>query len=110
MRDDVAIVLVTVPDEACAERVAAALVREEIAACVNVVPGVVSHYRWQGRLERDAEILLIAKTVRARVAALVERVKALHPYDVPEVVAVPVVDGYGDYLSWVRASVGGAEA
>ena len=109
MKGDVAIVFMTVPDQECAERVAAALVGEDLAACVNVVPGVVSHYRWQGRTERDAELLMIAKTVQARVAALVQRVRALHPYEVPEVVAVPVVGGYGECLSWIRASVGGAE-
>lgn len=97
------VVLCTAPDAAVAERIARALVGEGHAACVNVVPGVRSIYRWQGAVQDDAEVLLVMKTRDDRVAALVERVHALHPYDVPELIALPVEGGSARYLAWVRA-------
>lgn len=98
------VVLLTAPDLACAEALAHALVEEALAACVNLVPQVRSIYRWQGKLETGAEVLLIAKTRADRVAALIERVVALHPYDVPEVIAWPVAQGSASYLEWVLDS------
>ena len=96
----------TCPDQAAADRIAANLVSEGLAACVNRLPGVRSTYFWDGRLQDDAEILLIIKTTDRRLPDLVERLKALHPYEVPELVAVPVVDGNEPYLDWVRMGVG----
>ncbi len=98
----VRVVLVTAPDEACAERLARALVDEKLAACVSIVPGVRSFYRWEGAVQDDAELLLIAKTRAERGPALAARVKELHPYDLPEVLELPAVGGSDAYLDWVR--------
>lgn len=98
---DVCVVLMTAPDTEVAGRIARALVAERLAACVNVVSGVRSVYRWQGSIEEDPEVLLIAKTAAARCGALAARVKDLHPYELPEVVALPVSDGSARYLEWV---------
>jgi len=98
----VRVVLVTAP-EAVAEPLARSLVGERLAACVNIVPAVRSIYRWQGRVEEDAEVLLIAKTHCDRVEALSARVRELHPYDLPETLALPAVGGSPDYLGWVNA-------
>lgn len=100
------VVLCTCPDAATAERIATALVEARLAACVNVVPGVSSTYRWQDGICRDSEVLLIVKTANERFDALRERLLALHPYDVPEIIALGVVDGSAPYLDWIAASVG----
>lgn len=76
-----------------------------LAACVNVVPGVVSHYRWQGRLCRDDESLLIAKTAAAKLPALKRWVAANHPYAVPEVLALTIADGSKPYLQWLSGAL-----
>lgn len=87
-----------------ADAIAATLVEERLVACVNITTPVVSTYRWQGRVERDEERLLILKTTFARREAMTARLLELHPYDVPELLFVPV-DGSAPYLDWVRASV-----
>ena len=88
---------------ACAESIARALLESRVAACVNVVPGVVSLYWWQGAVARDDESLLVIKTRRSLVPALTEGLKALHPYAVPEIIALPVEPGLGNaaYRAWV---------
>jgi len=101
MSVQVVAVLITAPEEETARRIARALVEERLAACVNLVPGVRSIYRWQGVVEEAAEVLLIAKTHAERVAALAARVRDLHPYELPEVVTLPVSDGSEPYLRWV---------
>ena len=93
----------TCPDLAGAERLAEALVGERLAACVNVLPGVRSVYRWQGTVERADEVLLLIKTTRERLDALAARVRALHPYELPELLAVEAAGGLPDYLDWVAA-------
>ena len=93
----------TCPDAASAERLAGALVGERLAACVQVLPGVRSVYRWQGAVERADEVLLLVKTTRERLDALAARVRALHPYELPELVAVEAAGGLPDYLAWVAA-------
>ncbi len=93
--------LCTCPDADTARRLAGALVGERLAACVNLLPGVRSVYRWQGEVHEDQEVLLVVKTTRARLDALTERIRALHPYELPEIIAVPVVKGLSDYLHWV---------
>jgi len=98
------VVLVTAPDSKVAAELARRLVEEGLAACVNLVPGVRSIYRWQGALQEDAEILLIAKTRAALVDALAARVRALHPYELPEVIALAVAAGSEPYLDWVRSA------
>ena len=91
------------PDLASAERLAETLVGERLAACVNVLPGVRSVYRWQGAVERADEVLLLIKTTRDRLDAVAARVRALHPYELPELLAVEAVGGLPDYLDWVAA-------
>jgi len=95
------VVLVTTPTPDRAAELARALVEERLAACGNVVPGLRSIYRWEGKVVDEAEALLILKTTRARFEALRERVLALHPYAVPEVVALPVLAGNAPYLAWI---------
>jgi periplasmic divalent cation tolerance protein len=98
------VVLCNVP-EIKAHEVADAVVAERLAACVNAVPAVSSTYEWKGKVERDREVTLWIKTTSDRVAALTARLRALHPYDLPEVIALAVVaeEGYAPYLDWVRA-------
>jgi periplasmic divalent cation tolerance protein len=105
MDADVVVVVSTFPTAEAAAAAARALVEERLAACVNVVPGVRSIYRWQGAVEDSAEVLAVVKTTRAGYAALAARLVELHPYEVPEVIALPVVDGSARYLEWVAASV-----
>lgn len=93
----------TCPDRASADAIARVLVEERLAACVGVQPGLRSVYRWQGRVEQADEVLLVAKTTRDRLSGLVERVRGLHPYDVPEVVAVEAAGGLDRWLAWVEA-------
>lgn len=98
------VVLCTVPDEGSARRIAQALVAEGLAACVNVLPRLTSVYRWEGEVTSGEELLLIIKTREARYAALEARVKELHPYTVPEVIALPIRQGSKDYLDWLVQS------
>ena len=100
--DPVVVVLVTAPSEEVAAELARALVGEGLAACVNIVPGLRSIYAWKGEVCDDPEVLLVVKTRRARFAALRDRVLALHPYELPEVIALDVADGHAPYLDWVR--------
>jgi periplasmic divalent cation tolerance protein len=101
---DVVEVAVAVPDRALAERLAEVLVTERLAACVQVGGPVASIFRWEGRVERAEEWTCRAKTTRAALPALERRVRALHPYQLPEVLATPVTGAAG-YLDWVRAEV-----
>lgn len=91
------------PDEACAAAIARALVEERLAACVQVLPRMRSIYRWEGTVHDEPEALLVAKTCAARADALEARVRALHPYEVPEVVRLDVAGGSPAYLAWVLA-------
>ncbi len=100
---DALVVLVTTPSPERAAEIARALVEERLAACGNVVPGLRSIYRWEGKVHDDAEALLVLKTTRARFEALRDRVLALHPYEVPEVIALPVEAGNARYLEWIAA-------
>lgn len=89
------------PDGDTADVIAATLVHERLAACVQRLPGVQSTYRWQGQVERSDEVLLQIKTTRERLGALIARVQALHPHELPEVIAVEVAGGLSAYLDWV---------
>jgi periplasmic divalent cation tolerance protein len=107
---DVLIGFCTVPDRPAAERIAEALVDERLAACVNIVPGIRSVYRWEGKVEFSDELLLIIKTTRqAPMARIRERLLTLHPYDVPEFLLVQVGSGLDKYVAWVGQSVTPAE-
>lgn len=109
MTEQVIVALSSCPDEATAQRLAHVLVSERLATCVNRLPGVTSTYFWDGRLQDQAEILLIIKTTAARLAELQARLAALHPYELPELVALPVVGGNEPYLQWVRNGVSRSE-
>lgn len=98
---DALVVLVTTPSAELAAGLARTLVEERLAACGNVLPGVRSVYRWEGEVHDDTEALLVLKTSRARFEALRERVLSLHPYDVPEVLALAVEAGSASYLAWI---------
>lgn len=100
--EDVRVVLVTAPEVAVGRRIASTLVEERLAACVNLVSGVESIYRWDGGIQHDAEVLLVVKTSEARCSDLADRVRELHPYEVPEVLALSAVGGSAPYLDWVR--------
>lgn len=103
--EDVVVVLVTAP-EAEAPRIARALVERRLAACVNLVSGVRSVYRWQGAIEDGVETLMLLKTTRTGFEALRAGVRELHPYSVPEILALPVGAGDPPYLRWVAEGVG----
>ena len=102
---DALVVLVTAPSAETAAEVARALVEEGLAACGNVVPGLRSIYRWQGQVHDEAEALLVLKTERRLLEALKARLPALHPYQVPELLALPVEGGLAPYLEWIAESV-----
>jgi periplasmic divalent cation tolerance protein len=107
---DARLLLCTCPDEATAERLARALVDERLAACVSRVPGLASTYRWDGRVQEDAEVLLLVKTTAAALEPLQARLLALHPYEVPELVTLDITGGLPAYLAWLRASVTESES
>ena len=98
------LILTTLPADADAPAFAQALVESRLAACVNLLPVMESVYRWEGRVQRDSERQLILKTSRERVATLWQRVRELHPYDVPEFIVLPIVDGNDAYLRWIGDS------
>lgn len=102
---DVVLIYVTAPDAAVAERIGRTLVEEELAACANVLPGMRSVYRWQGRVESADEAVLILKTLAGRSGAVMERLRALHPYQEPCALVLPVSGGLPTYLAWVAAGV-----
>jgi periplasmic divalent cation tolerance protein len=105
----VCVVLVTVPDEETGRDLALDVVEAGLAACGNLVPGLTSVYRWKGEVRQDPECLVIFKTLASRVSALRERLVGNHPYEVPEVLALPVLEGHLPYLEWVRGEVDRAE-
>lgn len=101
---DSIVILSTAPDADKAAEIAKSLVEEHLAACVNIVPGLRSIYRWEGKITDDAEVLCIIKTARDRFDQVAARIKSLHPYSVPEVIALPIIKGFEPYLEWVRKS------
>lgn len=101
------VVLITTGSKEEAERIADALVAEMMAACVNVIPGVTSVYRWQGEVQRAQEWLLVVKSRIEVLNDVIRRVKALHSYDVPEVIALPLAGGNAAYLRWIDNEVHG---
>ncbi len=103
--DDILLVLCTCPPGEPARSLAAGLVDGGLAACVNEVPGIVSTYRWKGAVQHDGETLLLIKSTREAYPALQERLAAMHPYELPEIVAVPITTGLAGYLDWVAGSV-----
>ena len=100
-----AVVLVTAPDLKVARRLARGALRSRLVACANLIPKIESHYWWQGRVESGAEVLLLFKTTKARLAVLEKFILAGHPYDTPEFVVLPLTSGARRYLDWIAASV-----
>lgn len=101
MPTDCLLVLCNTPDTACAEQIAQDLVERRLAACVNILAPCRSVYRWQGVVEHATEVPLLIKTTAARYAALETAIRALHPYDVPEIIALPLSAGLPAYLGWI---------
>lgn len=104
-----AVVLVTAPATE-AQRLARWVIERELAACVNLVPGICSVYRWEGRVCEEQEVLLVIKTPAALVRTLCEQLVEAHPYELPEVIALPIVGGHAPYLQWIGAATEGAAA
>jgi len=103
------IILCTCPDRTTAERIAETVVSERLAACVNIAPGLTSIYRWEGQIQREAELLLLIKTRQAVYSRLEARIRALHPYQVPEIIALPIQTGSAAYLDWITDCTGASE-
>lgn len=100
---DVVVIYSTCPDAQTATTIGRALVEDRLAACVNILPDMRSIYRWDGAISEDREVVLIAKSQRGLVQEVTVRIRALHPFDTPAVVALDVIDGSADYLTWVLA-------
>jgi periplasmic divalent cation tolerance protein len=105
MSTDLQIVLCTTPDREAAELIANTLVAEKLAACVNILPGVTSVYRWQGAIEQSEELLLVIKTSQTVWPMLEAQIQALHPYELPEIVAVPIKTGEAEYIQWLENTI-----
>lgn len=99
------VVLCTAPDDATANALAQQALDAQLAACVTLLPGATSLYVWQGKLERNAEVQMLLKSSEAHQQALIELLKAAHPYDTPELLVLPVTHGESEYLSWLSASL-----
>jgi periplasmic divalent cation tolerance protein len=104
-QNNACVVLVTAPDAAVAQQLARLVLEQKLAACINIIPAMTSFFWWQGKIDEQTETLLIIKTVAEKLTVLIEAVKKNHPYEVPEIIALPVVGGSEDYLKWLRDSV-----
>ncbi|XP_022132074.1 protein CutA, chloroplastic [Momordica charantia] len=98
------VVYVTVPNREAGKKLAESIVKEKLAACVNIVPGIESVYQWKGEIQTDPEELLIIKTRQSLLGSLTDHVKANHPYEVPEVIALRITGGSLEYLDWIKSS------
>ena len=105
MNTDICVVYVSLPREE-AHTLARGLVEQRLAACVNIVPKIESYFTWEGKVERDEESLLIIKTVQSRFEALRDYVGAAHPYELPEIIAMPVSAGLSEYVAWIHKETG----
>ena len=99
------VVLVTTKDTRQAQKIANGLLQDKLVACANIVAGVRSLFWWQGKIDSSKEALLVLKTKKILFKKVAAKVKALHSYEVPEIIALPIVAGSGDYLKWINASV-----
>lgn len=96
------VILCNCPSQAIAEQIARTLVSEKLAACVNIKPGITSIYQWQGAIETETEVQLMIKSKQQLFNVLSDRICSLHPYDVPEIIALEIKNGNGDYLNWIE--------
>jgi periplasmic divalent cation tolerance protein len=101
------LVLVTAPDARVARRLAKGCCRARLAACVNLVPGIESHYWWEGKLQKGREVLMVIKALSRNMAALERFIKEHHPYETPEIIAIPVTQGTESYLAWWASEASG---
>lgn len=99
------LIISTVGDRSRADEISNTLVREKLAACVNIIPGVTSYYRWKGEVEKDSEIILLIKTTGEASQKLMARLRELHPYELPEAISFDITDGLPDYIKWIEESV-----
>ena len=106
MRRPCLIAASTCPGSITAKKIAQDLVTEKLAACVNIVPGVQSFYAWVGKVDNANELLLVIKTTVNGYQALEKRLKKLHPHELPEIIAVPILTGSAEYLNWISSNVG----
>ena len=97
------IVLVTCPNVRSAAKISDVLIKKRLAACANTVPGIESRYRWKGKIRKSKEVLMIIKTTKALVKKVEKAVKENHPYEVPEIIAIPIVSGSPEYLNWINS-------
>ena len=102
-RNGVVVILVTAPDREGARELSRRLVEERLVACVNLMAGIHSTYRWEGEVEESDEVLMILKARREDVGIVTKRVQELHPYDLPEVIALDIIAGSSEYMSWIRS-------
>jgi periplasmic divalent cation tolerance protein len=102
MAEEILLAFSTFPDSETARRISRQLVTENFAACANIIPSIESIYRWQGKVEAAPETLVFFKTTPARYAAFQDRLKSLHPYEVPEIICLRIADGLPEYLQWVN--------
>ena len=98
------LVLTTCPGSITAKRIAQDLIANDVAACVNIVPGLTSYFKWTNKVDSDDELLLLIKTTSDSYPKVEKRIKSLHPYDLPEIIAVPIQDGLKEYLRWIENS------
>lgn len=103
--DNFSVLFITVPSQEEGERFAEELVREKLAACVNLIPGIKSFYWWEGKIENAPEVLLVVKTLSEKLDSLTKWVKAHHSYTVPEVISMKIEQGNPSYLQWIKESV-----
>lgn len=99
------IVLTTTPDLKSAKAIAKVLVTQKLAACVSVRDGFISTYSWKGKIERSKETVLLIKTLKSRFSKIEKAIRSAHPYELPEILALPIVQGSRDYLSWIKEVV-----
>ena len=104
-KSEIIIVFVTVPGLREGSRISKAILTSRLAACVNVIPGVQSIYKWKGKIVQEKEAMLVLKTTRPRYRKLEQKIKQLHPYEVPEVIAIPLIFGSPQYIEWVTREV-----
>lgn len=100
------VIFITAPNEDEAARIARSLVEARLAACANIVRGIRSIYAWEGNIQDDSEVLMVVKTRKGLFSAVSGKVKELHSYDVPEIIALPIIDGSPEYLNWLTESTG----
>lgn len=103
MQQTYQIILCTSPDKESAEKIAHQLINDKIAACINILPGLTSIFRWQGKIETEQEHLLLIKTRKDRYQAVEKSIQTNHPYEIPEIIAIPIEKGLAEYMQWIES-------